>query len=361
MLNTLAPDFCGVFEAMPVPYLLLDREMCIVAVNAAYLAATGTVREQIVGRDVFEVFPANPGDPGASGASLFRASLERVIRHKVADTMQIHQYDIPFRGPDGLRFEERYWSPRNTPVLDAAGEVAWILHQAEDVTKFVRTPDISKQMATRIDDQAVEIETSNQRLRELNATLEQRVRARTRAQQEMEERLRANERRFRLMADAIPQIVWIIDGSGHGSYFNRQWADYTGVAPDTMAPDDVIDEFIHPDDRAITAQAWSQASASGDTYVVEHRIRSATGDYRWFLVRADAHTDPDSGETLWFGTSTDVHDRKMAEAAVSAREEMLRLAIDAADVGEWDVDMRPRPCSGRRGSRRCLASRLTGP
>lgn len=99
ILDTLAPDFHGVFEAMPVPYLLLDRKLCIAGVHAASLLATGTVREQIVGHEVCAVFPANPDAPGASGMAMLRASLERVIRHTVADAMQIHQYDIPSRAP----------------------------------------------------------------------------------------------------------------------------------------------------------------------------------------------------------------------------------------------------------------------
>jgi PAS domain S-box-containing protein len=332
-------DFSAVFDATPSPYLLLSTDLTIVSVNQAYLQATRTVRENILGRHVFEVFPDNPGDPDASGVANLAASFQRVLQNKCADAMVIQKYDIPVPGAEGVQFEERYWNPVNTPVLNAAGDITHILHGVEDVSELVRTSARSERMASKINDQAFELEIANSRLLEANDTLEQRVAARTQAQRLTEEKLRASELRFRLMADSIPQIVWIVDENGKGVYFNKQWSAYTGVPLDNIAPEEVSEKFLHPDDDALTMQAWTQARETGKTFNVEHRIRSASGEYRWFLVRAESYRDPDSGKTTWFGTSTDVHDRKLAEAALSAREEQLRLAVDAADVGEWDVDM----------------------
>jgi PAS domain S-box-containing protein len=334
------PDFSALFDATPSPYLVLAQDLSIVSVNQAYLQATKTVREDILGRNIFEVFPDNPDDPSASGVAKLQASLRRVLRNKRADTMAIQKYDIPVAGSQGIRFEERYWSPINTPVFGADGEVSHIIHRVEDVTDFVSASDRTARMESKLDDQALEIEIANRRLREVNDTLEQRVTARTEAQRLTEEKLRTSELRFRLMADSIPQIVWIIDDSGRAVYFNKQWSAYTGTSLDTISPQDVTDGFVHPDDRAITMAAWERAQDSGQHFSVEHRIRSAKGDYRWFLVRAESYRDAQSGKiAMWFGTSTDVHDRKLAEAALGEREEQLRMAIDAADVGEWDVDM----------------------
>jgi PAS domain S-box-containing protein len=333
-------DFSALFDAAPSPYLVLSHDLRIVSVNQAYLNATSTRREDIVGRDIFDVFPDNPDDASASGVANLHASLQRALSTGRPDTMAIQKYDIRIPTADGIRFEERFWSPVNTPVLNAEGAVTHIIHRVEDVTEFVRTKDHTARMASTIDDQAIEIEIANRRLREANETLEQRVAARTEAQRLTEEKLRASELRFRLMANSIPQIVWIIDDRGRGVYFNKQWSAYTGVAPDPAAPDEISAQFVHPDDHAITMRAWEAARESGGHFSVEHRLRSAAGDYRWFLVRAESYRDPQSGQILmWFGTSTDVHDRKLAEAALSAREEQLRLAIDAADVGEWDIDV----------------------
>ena len=334
------PDFRILFDATPSPYLVLSADLRIVSVNQAYLVATRTTRADILGQGIFDAFPDNPDDPSASGVEKLRASLERVLQSACADTMAIQKYDIRVSGPDGINFEERYWSPVNTPVFDARGELTHIIHRVEDVTEFARAKDRNALMAHQIDDQALEIEIANRRLRELNDLLELRVAARTEAQYLTEEKLRSSELRFRLTADSIPQMVWIIDATGRMVYFNKQWTAYTGLATDAAGPEDIASEFIHPDDRAATLQAWQSARTTEQNFSVEHRIRSASGEYRWFLARAESYRDPQTdGIVMWFGTSTDIHDRKLAVAALTEREEQLQLVIDAADVGEWDVDM----------------------
>ncbi len=131
---------------------------------------------------------------------------------------------------------------------------------------------------------------------------------------------------FRRMADAIPQIVWVTDGKGKTEYFNRQWFEYTGSTVDPLSAEQVSDDFIHPDDVEATLAAFSKALATRRTYTVEHRIRSADGDYRWFLVRGEPQVDPRTGEVIRvFGSSTDIHDRKLSEAALRESEERLRF------------------------------------
>ncbi|MGZ7041804.1 MAG: ATP-binding protein [Thermoanaerobaculia bacterium] len=125
------------FEALPGHYLVLDRTLRIVAVSNAYLAATMTQREQIVGRPLFDVFPDNPEDAGATGVSNLHASLRRVLDDRVADTMAVQKYDIRRPDSEGGGFEVRWWSPVNSPVLDEHGDLRFIVHRVEDVTEFV--------------------------------------------------------------------------------------------------------------------------------------------------------------------------------------------------------------------------------
>jgi signal transduction histidine kinase len=122
-------------EAAPGAYLVLDPDFRIVAVTEAYLRATLTVREQIIGRELFDVFPDNPNDPAASGTRNLRASLETVLRTAAPHSMPVQKYDI--RRPGSEEFEERYWKPLNSPVV-IDGEVAYIIHSVEDVTSLVR-------------------------------------------------------------------------------------------------------------------------------------------------------------------------------------------------------------------------------
>ena len=124
-------DYLRLFDATPTPYLILSAELRIIAVNDAYLNATMTRREQILGRGMFDVFPDNPGDPDATGVRNLGASLESALRTGEPDVMAIQRYDI--RSPDGS-FEQRYWSAINTPLLDEDGNVELIIHRVQDVT-----------------------------------------------------------------------------------------------------------------------------------------------------------------------------------------------------------------------------------
>jgi PAS domain S-box-containing protein len=159
-------DFRALFEGAPGLYLVLDPELRIVAVSDAYLAATMTARDAIVGRGIFDVFPDNPDDPEATGVSNLRRSLEVVRGRREADTMAVQKYDI--RRPDG-GFEERFWSPRNSPVLDARGELTYIVHRVEDVTEFVRLESDSSRMQAEILARSQELREAVAQLREANA------------------------------------------------------------------------------------------------------------------------------------------------------------------------------------------------
>jgi serine phosphatase RsbU (regulator of sigma subunit) len=115
---------------------VLGPDLVIVDVNRAYLQATGRSHNDLVGQYLFDAFPDNPADPDADGVRNLNASLHRVLASRKPDTMALQKYDIPLVHRPG-QFEERWWSPINTPVLTPDGTVAWIIHRVEDVTAFV--------------------------------------------------------------------------------------------------------------------------------------------------------------------------------------------------------------------------------
>ncbi|MFC6065559.1 ATP-binding protein [Streptomyces ochraceiscleroticus] len=178
-----APDYHALFDAAPSPYLVLDPELRIVEVNRAYLAATHTERQAILGRPVFEVFPDNPGNPAADGVRNLAHSLRTVLATGRPDTMALQRYDIP-DGTDGA-FEERYWSPVNSPVLDGDGRLTHIVHRVEDVTEFVRLrragqrerraaaaqQERAERMESELFARSREVQEANQRLRQANEAL----------------------------------------------------------------------------------------------------------------------------------------------------------------------------------------------
>ncbi len=201
------PDFRALFEAVPGLYLVLRPNpplFTIVAVSDAYLRATMTEREKILGRALFEVFPDNPDEPSATGTTNLRASLHAVLSRRAPHTMAVQKYDIRRPESEGGTFEERYWSPVNAPVTGEEGEVRYIIHRVEDVTDLVRLKARGEETETRLNarlneylvalDKAKQAaEAAYEEVRLEKALLEERVRERTRdleeAQVEILERL----------------------------------------------------------------------------------------------------------------------------------------------------------------------------
>ncbi len=143
--------------------------------------------------------------------------------------------------------------------------------------------------------------------------------------------LRESEQRFRLMADAVPQIVWLTDPQGRVEFVNKQWRDYTGVPYRPMTVAEAVASFVHPDDGERTLEAFNAAQRSDGIFLIEHRLRSATGSYRWFLVRAEPYRDPQTGEIIrWFGASIDIHERKQTEAVLQESEELKRRILESS-------------------------------
>jgi PAS domain S-box-containing protein len=310
------PDYRAVFDTLPGKYLLLDGAFTIVGVTDAYLAATMTVRDQILGRGLFEIFPDNPNDPNADGVRNLRASLLRVVSSKAADRMAVQKYDIRRPETEGGGFEERYWSPLNTPVLGADGQVQFIVHCVEDVTELIRL----KQEMQR--EQAMFTEELEVRASRMEAETFLRLEA-VNANKELKE----SERRYRLLTDTIPQLIWTADSTGHIDYCNERWAGFTGVSLDRLRGEG-WHETLHPEERDRIVAAWMEAvRAVAPRFQVQHRVRHHDGSWRWMLTTALPDRDPMGNVRKWFGTMTDVHDRVQAD-------EQLRQAQRLQAVGK---------------------------
>jgi signal transduction histidine kinase len=127
------PDLLPVFNAQPGATLLLSPAWQIVGASDDYLAATLTERTAIVGKFIFDAFPDNPQAPEANAVANVRASLLQVLATKQPHEMAPQHYDVPDPAQPG-RFVERHWLPRHTPVLDAAGQVQFIIQSVQDIT-----------------------------------------------------------------------------------------------------------------------------------------------------------------------------------------------------------------------------------
>src|SRR5271165_1190575 len=141
--------------------------------------------------------------------------------------------------------------------------------------------------------------------------------------------LRSSERRFRALAESIPQIVWTTDSSGNLEYCNTVGTEYFGMPVAELGP--ANNRVVHPDDRARFQEAWSRALESGLPFQAECRLKSARGDTHWFLIRAVPIRDLRGQITQWFGTSTDVDTQKAIEDDLrSANADLEHFAYAAS-------------------------------
>ncbi len=129
------------------------------------------------------------------------------------------------------------------------------------------------------------------------------------------------------MIDLIPGMVWSALRDGSNEYCNRTWLDYTGHTAEKARGWGWI-ESVHPDDLERLRQYWLSVVATCEPGEIEARLRRFDGEYRWFLFRARPHLDGSRTVIKWYGTNTDIHDRKLAEEAVRASETRLRLITE---------------------------------
>jgi PAS domain S-box-containing protein len=151
-----------------------------------------------------------------------------------------------------------------------------------------------------------------------------------------EEAIRESEARFRELADAMPQLVWMARPDGTVDYYNRRYQEFGGISPDgdqwEWAP------VLHPDDVEPTVYAWQHAVETGTVYEIEHRVRMADGSYRWHLSRGTPVRDDQGHVIRWYGTATDIHATKQAEEAIRESEARFRDLAESMPQLIWIAD-----------------------
>jgi PAS domain S-box-containing protein len=141
-------------------------------------------------------------------------------------------------------------------------------------------------------------------------------------------------RRFRLLSENIPQLVWIADAEARTRYYNQRWYEYTGQTA-AQAGGYGWRQAVHPDDLESNRLIWEQAIQRGENFQNELRLRRHDGEYRWFLVRAVPVRDSRGRLERWFGTSTDITDRKLTEQRLRRSEARYRTLVEATAQMVW--------------------------
>jgi PAS domain S-box-containing protein len=150
--------------------------------------------------------------------------------------------------------------------------------------------------------------------------------------------LHAGEHGWRELVETLPQIVWIARPDGWHLHYNRQWMDFTGLTLEESLGHGWNPPF-HPDDRDRARRRWEQATATGEPYEIEYRLRRHDGVYRWMLGRALPLRAPDGRIVRWFGTCTDIDDLKRTQAELERARTMQRLAGRMAGLGGWSLEV----------------------
>lgn len=245
------PDFRVLFEAVPGLYLVLTPDFRIAAVSDAYVRATMTRREEIIGRDIFEVFPDNPD--AIAGHNL-KTSLQRVLQTRKREAMPVQRYDIPIPTEQGGGFAVRYWSAYNAPVPGADGAIAYIIHRVEDVTEFVQ------RVQPRSEESAIPASPQDSTV-QIEAEIYARVRA------VAEAALCESETRARLIFETSPLAMLVVDAHRQivqangraGDVFRCPSERLIGLPVEALIPErfrthhpELVSEYFrHPEPRAM--------------------------------------------------------------------------------------------------------------
>ena len=249
------------YQAPGIIAVLRDPDHVFEIANTAYLELIGE-RGDIIGKRVRDVLPDVEGQVFFDLLDRVYTTGEPFIGREVSIMLK--------RSSDGAR-EQRYLNFVYQPTRDHLGQVSGIFVEGSDVTDAV--------MANRA--------------------------------------LRENEKRLRDLANTIPHLAWMADADGQLHWYNDRWFDYTGAAPEQLEEGRWLD-FIHPDDRPLLVAERARGHATGESYDVKSRIRSAQGEYRTFFIRAAPLRDSAGAIVQWFGTDTDVTAIDMAQGELRA-------------------------------------------
>ena len=145
-----------------------------------------------------------------------------------------------------------------------------------------------------------------------------------------EEKLRQSEKELQQLIDAVPQHIFVLGPDGSCLYTNQVAREYHGLSPNDPQEDHLA-MFIHPDDRDMVLSERQRLISNGAPYELEARLLGKDGQYRWFLIRVSPSRDEQGRIIRWYGTRTEIEDRKRAEEKLRQDERELRRITDAID------------------------------
>ena len=243
---------------------------------------------------------------GSCGTAAYRR--ERVVVENIAtDPLW-----VPYRALATRYGLAACWS---TPIIDLEGSVLGTFAMYYEKPRAPQDADIALTEAAILLARDII----------LRAKAAAALRARTASAERSAELLRRSEARFREMAETIPVQVWTAGPDGYLDFVTQRTADTFGRPVDELLGAQWLD-MVHPDDVPPTVARWQKSLETGEPYEVQFRLRTRTGDYRWYLARAQALINDDGSLAKWFGCNTDIEEYKRLQAALDTALEDAREA-----------------------------------
>jgi len=409
-------DFIAVFESMPGITVVLDIDKpkyTILAVTNEFLAQTKKQKEAIIGRGIFEVFPANSEDINITGEHNLASSLSLVTAHKKSTQLATLRYDIT---DENGKYSTYYYKAINKPVFDKEGEVVHIIHTVENITETIDVrqqeekikgmeqafnllrqtpeaiaiikgkdliiemanepiikiwgkgsavigkrmidilPELKKQgffdLMHKVRESAVPYHAYEMPVTIIRGGVEHlsffnfvyqpyyennnkvpagilifatEVTDKVLAKKGLAE----SERRLNQIINTLPLVVWTADADGGLTYISNQWQEVFGNPLEESLGTGWV-SFLHPDDIEQASNEWIKVLQTGKEYETEFRARYKDGTYHWLLVRA-VPIKNNKGEIIsWYGTNTDIQDKKMTLDALKESEQRILSIVESA-------------------------------
>ncbi|KAA9340647.1 PAS domain-containing protein [Adhaeribacter soli] len=281
-------DLEFILHAIPGEYLILDTSLIIQNASDDYLAATGTRRQDIVGKYVFDIFPDNPELPERKQVGPLKESMQQVIQSKKANRISCLRYDIP--GANGA-FEQRFWDIVDTPIFTNEKEVAGLIHHTTEVTKQV----LEREEAQR------------------------------------------NEELIRVVTQSVNDVVWDWDLKTDEIWWSPGFNMNFGYPLQEIEP--TVDSWfthIHPEDLERVKASIHKAIDTGETNWAEvYRFRLKDGHYADILDRAGVLRDSSGKAYRVVGAMIDISRDKKAEKEARESEARLRSVMESMPQMAW--------------------------
>ena len=284
-------DFQLLLEESPGSFLVLAPDtprFTILGVTNVYLRATGTQRSELVGQGLFELFPDKSDDPAVPTGDI-RASLERALELQIPDTLTVQRHDVRRPESDEDGFEEEYWSLQNKPVMNKKGEVAYLIHQIEDLT----LPEPLKQA---------------EKMAEMITTL------------------RLSEERYRTVVEDQTELISRYLPDGAYTFVNDIFCRFFGKLRSELLGSSWLPQAV-PDELLRIESELNRLSPTNPVVVIENRVYDAAGDIRWMQFINRGFFNDEGGLLETQAVGRDITRLKESEMLLANLNEQLEQQV----------------------------------